>query len=108
MCRRQRLQGARARTAVAAAAQHASELHHFLPRLVSTHTLTPTPALPRARQVITRDGNELEVLIDHTLEYELTVGNCIKDCRWDESGNALLVTATNGYLWCFDFQTVGW
>ena len=55
--------------------------------------------------MITRDGNELEVLIDHTLEYELTVGNCIKDCRWDERQRLLV---TNGYLWCFDFQTVSW
>ena len=91
-------------------------------------------------KVIIRDGSELEVLVDHNLEYastaaprppsaqlpsaraalarverrlhprrryELSIGNCIESCRWDESGNSLVVTATDGYLWCFDFSNIG-
>ena len=58
----------------------------------------------RGVKVIVRDGTELEVLIDHTLEYELSIGNCIDNCRWDEKGDALVITATNGYLWCFEFS----
>lgn len=60
----------------------------------------------RGIKVIIRQGQELEVLVDHTLEYELTIGNCIDGCRWDDSGNSLVVTATNGYLWCFDFSAI--
>jgi hypothetical protein len=56
-------------------------------------------------KVIIREGAELEVLVDHTLEYELSVGNCIDTCHWDDNGNVLVVTATNGYLWCFDFSS---
>ena len=82
-------------------------------------------------KVITRDGADLEVLVDHTLEYaplstslgdtwhalltpvalvprgryELSIGNCIDSCRWDSDGSHLVITATNGYLWCFEFQT---
>lgn len=52
-------------------------------------------------KVIVRDGNELDVLIDHTLEYELAVGHCIDRCQWDDVGNSLVITATNGHLWCF-------
>ena len=57
----------------------------------------------RGLKVITRDGAELEVLVDHTLDYELTIGNCIDNCRWDDIGNHLVITATNGYMWCFEF-----
>ena len=49
-------------------------------------------------------GGELEVLVDHQLEYQLSVGHCIETCRWDPSGNSLLVTSTDGFLWCFDFS----
>ena len=58
-------------------------------------------------QVIVRDGAELEVLVDHTLEYELSIGNCIDSCAWDAAGNALIVTSTDGHLWAFDFTGVG-
>jgi hypothetical protein len=58
-------------------------------------------------KVIVREGSELEVLVDHTLEYELSVGNCIETCRWDAEGNSLMVSSTDGYLWCFDFSKIG-
>jgi hypothetical protein len=57
-------------------------------------------------KIIVREDAELEVLVDHTLEYELSIGNCIEHCRWDENGNSLVVTATDGYLWCFDFSNL--
>ena len=57
-------------------------------------------------KIIVRQDAELEVLVDHTLEYELSIGNCIEHCRWDENGNSLVVTATDGYLWCFDFSNL--
>jgi hypothetical protein len=46
-------------------------------------------------KVIVRDGGDLEVLVDHTLEYELTIGHCIDSCKWDDKGNALLITAVS-------------
>lgn len=55
-------------------------------------------------KVMVRQGADLEVLIDHTLEYELTVGHCINHCGWDDTGNGLVMTSTDGYLWCFDFK----
>jgi len=55
-------------------------------------------------KVVVRDGADLEVLIDHTLEYELSIGHCIDSVRWDESGNALVITATNGYVWAFELK----
>ena len=58
----------------------------------------------RGVKVIVREGSELEVLVDHTLEYELTIGNCIDSCRWDAKGNTLVITTTNGHLWCFGFS----
>jgi len=58
----------------------------------------------RGVKVIVREQNELEVLVDHTLEYELTLGNCIDSCKWDDKGASLVITATNGYLWCIDFS----
>jgi len=58
----------------------------------------------RGVKVIVREGSELEVLVDHTLEYELTIGNCIDSCRWDAKGNTLVITTTNGHLWCFEFS----
>jgi len=57
-------------------------------------------------KVMVRDGAELEVLVDHNLEYELSIGNCIESCRWDDTGNSLVVTSTDGYLWCFDFSNI--
>ena len=57
----------------------------------------------RGVKVITRTKGELEVLIDHTLDYELSIGNCIDHCRWDDKGQALLITATDGYCWCVEF-----
>ena len=82
--------------------------------------LTYSPATKRIAcvgdkgvKVITRkkgiDGkptNELEVLVDHTLDYELSIGNCLETCKWDDSGNTLLITSTDGYVWCFDFSNV--
>jgi len=55
-------------------------------------------------KIIVREEQELEVLVDHTLEYSLSVGNCIDHCGWDAAGNALVITATNGYVWCFEFN----
>ena len=63
--------------------------------------MTGVCAPPPAADV--RVGCGWQVLVDHTLEYELTIGNCIDSCRWDEKGNSLVITATNGYLWCFEF-----
>ena len=57
----------------------------------------------RGIKVIVRENTDLEVLVDQTLEYELSIGNCIDSCRWDETGAALAITATNGYAWCFEF-----
>jgi hypothetical protein len=58
----------------------------------------------RGFKVITRKGAELEVLVDVTLEYEMKIGHCISDCRWDSEGKGLLVTATNGFAWWFDIS----
>jgi len=56
-------------------------------------------------KVIVRTADkELDVLIDHTLDYELSVGNHIDSCRWDTRGSSLVVTATDGYLWTFELS----
>lgn len=46
------------------------------------------PAIPCIAHLCadSTQGTELEVLVDHTLEYELSIGNCIESCRWDENG----------------------
>ena len=60
-------------------------------------------------KVLVRDRDnpsDLEVLVDHTLEYELTIGNCISSCCWDDRGDAVAITSTNGYVWAFEFEAV--
>ena len=56
--------------------------------------------------MITRDQSglqsELEVLADISLDYELTLGNCLETIRWDQEGKAVTICATNGYLWSYD------
>jgi WD40 repeat protein len=54
-------------------------------------------------KIVVREGGDLEVLVDHTLDYELTTGKCLDSCKWDESGTRVVITATNGHLWCYDF-----
>lgn len=53
-------------------------------------------------KIITRSGAELEVLVDISLEYELTLGNCLDSIRWDQEGKGVTITGTNGYLWNYD------
>jgi len=53
-------------------------------------------------KVIVRKKQELEVLIDCTLDYKLTIGNCIDAVQWDWEGKHLVVTATNGFLWAYE------
>uniref|UniRef100_A0A7S3AT26 WDR19 first beta-propeller domain-containing protein n=1 Tax=Haptolina ericina TaxID=156174 RepID=A0A7S3AT26_9EUKA len=56
----------------------------------------------RGFKVITRVKDELEVLADISLDYELTLGNCLEVIRWDQEGKAVTITATNGYLWSYE------
>ena len=39
------------------------------------------------------------MLADITLEYKLTIGNCLDSLHWSPDGSALAVTATDGYVW---------
>ena len=45
------------------------------------------------------------MLVDKSLDYELTLGQCIDSCRWDDKGEKLLITATNGFLWCHEVSS---
>jgi len=57
-------------------------------------------------KVIVRKKQELEVLVDSTLDYTLTIGHCIDSVQWDADGHTLCVTATNGHLWAYDIHDV--
>ena len=81
-----------------------SVLSPLVPLNATCFDIDGSSALGRSFAV--RDINcDLEVLVDHTLEYELTIGHCIDSCKWDDKGGSLLITATNGHLWCFDFSS---
>ena len=43
-----------------------------------------------------------QVLADISLDYELTLGNCLEIIRWDHEGKAVTISATNGYMWSYD------
>jgi len=45
------------------------------------------------------------VLADISLDYELTLGNCLETIRWDSEGKAVCICATNGYMWTYDILT---
>jgi len=59
----------------------------------------------RGFKVIQRKEEELEVLADISLDYELTLGNCLETIRWDSEGKAVCICATNGYMWTYDILT---
>ena len=46
-----------------------------------------------------------QVLADVSLDYELTLGNCLESIRWDSEGKAVVICATNGYLWTYDVSS---